>query len=940
MKGFKLIKILLLLTVMVCGAMFAVSCSKEPNVIYVTPPVQLDDYVEPQVTFNKYGDITVDGIATEEEWGDSQKLYMTELVGGIEHKIEASSYFSDQGLVMYFMVTGAPVYYNEIKHPNQNSGIELFVAPSDAVSIKDVGWQIGLDAAGNYLATKNLKKGGSLAYAYLLFNTYIDLQTQVDGEINDPTSNGYVIEVMFPWSNLGYDTAPESVKVDMAVIFRSEVFGDRSAWYSLSKAVNPAYDFNIPTSWFRFTKDGYFDESATAPLTINDGLGVENCSVTIDGNYKNGITVNVVPEKGYRVSLLKINDKVYDTLTVNLPALKDWKADVVVQVEPFTGYEYTVSVLKGYTYGGKYPATSTAVTFVSSDNVLYPTETDENGLLTITLPDGDYVVKSQNYDNVSVTLTNDKFDDYQIILLRKVFADTDGYDVVDDATCVNGASFKFEDKTANFTSFWENNVRISLGEVDFSNTVILNYKVTFRLRAKMYSSIMFKDVNGVWCRNAFLNFGSWDSNDDVAVKSYKGETLYVFNKNNATLTTSNGNSYLTIEIYTVINGNKLEAFTLSNGKLISIGTFTESDSFSSAYIGTTDNLGRVEYTNFKILDGQDAQNNLTSTLSVNADDLVVVDAPSKLYFGQKATVTIAPKDPNDGVVLINAKVNGKAVELTNNDDGTKTFTISHLDTANGNYAIEVSASKIYPVNTKFAVTGVDVSGKTHLVSNLTIKLEGVLNTEVNIDEDGKFSALLPVGSYVVIADGYEKTSIMVVDGVENYSIKLAKTFFVQNKDFTTGYDQEKGYYFTSSVANKTLDVTNVTITQPIKISFTYTGTIGAGHRQWVEIVATATNGDKMSAQFLTWDSNFVLKEPKYKATKYIYQVAGGYVKDFYVILQNGYFSIYYGNGEHVFTIDKTWNGLSSLNDVSSIAFYYGNETHSDWSVTNVKVEAI
>ena len=531
MKGFKLIKILLLLVTVVCSAVFALSCTqKEPNVIYVTPPVEIDDYVEPQVSYNKYGNITIDGNPTEEEWSNQQKLSLVEYVGGIEHTIEASAYFAEEGLVVYCTITGAPVFYNQCQHPNQNSGIELYVAPHDAVSVKDCGWQIGLDAAGNYLATKYLKKGGSLDYQYLLFNTFVDFKATVDGELNNTTSNGYAMEIMFPWSNLNFDSAPESIKIDFAVIFRSEVAGSRNAWYSLSNANNPAYGFQVPTSWFRFTKDGYFDESAPAPLTVNNGNGVENCSVNIVGNYRNGITVNVEPDKGYRVSTLKINGINYDTLTVNLPAQKDWKADVEVCVEQFTGNEYTFNVLSGFAYGGKAPAKNTSITFVSSDNVLYPTNTDANGTLKITLPSGDYEVKSQNFENVSIKLTDDKLDGYEIVLLRKVFKDVVGGEVIDDATCVNGSTFKFEDATANFTSFWENNVRVSLGDIDYSSTVIYDYKVTFRLRAKMYSSIMFMDENGAWCRNAFLNFGSWDSNDDVAVKSYKGATLYVFNK--------------------------------------------------------------------------------------------------------------------------------------------------------------------------------------------------------------------------------------------------------------------------------------------------------------------------------------------------------------------------------------------------------------------------
>ena len=938
MKVLKYLKVLLLIIVISTGALFAISCqTPEPEVIYETPSVTLDDYVPPTKEYNTYDGITIDGLV-DDAWEDKQKLCLTENVGGVPHEIEISSHFAQEGLVMYFKVLGAPVFYNPVNHPNQNSGVEVYIAPSDAASIKDVGWQVGIDSTGSYLSTRSLKKGGTLGYQYLLFNTYIDIATNIDGELNTYQSNGYFIEMMFPWEHLTGGVIPDSLKIDTAIIFKSEIAGLRNSWYSLSKAVNPAYDFNVPTSWFRFTSDGYFDESAPAPYTINNGLGVQNCTVNVSGNYKTGISVNVIPDAGYSVSSLEINGISYDTLSVTLPIGADYKADIGVVVEPFTGYDYDILVSKGYAYGVKSPAKNTSVTFISTEGVMYPTVVDNSGVINIKLPAGDYVIKAQNFDPVTISLLEDKFDGYQVTLLKKVFNETHGYQAKDDETCLNGASFKFEDVNAKFTSAWEDNIRMTISDVDYSDIVLFNYKMTFKLKDRMYSSIMFKDVNNGWCRKAFFNLGSWFNSTDVSVKTYNGTLLHVFNKSNATETKIVDDTYLTIDLHMVINKNVVELFSVKDGKLISLGSFTENANIAKAYIGTTDNEGSVEYSEFKIYEGDEAKAYLSAPVNVSKNDLVEVSAPTSMCFGQRATVVVTPDVVQDGVVAVNVTVNGKKIELTTNEDGTKTFAIEHLDSSIDSYDIVIDAQTVYPVDTRFAVTGVDIGGNTFTVSNQNVLLEGQLLIDATIDEDGSLEVSLPVGSYLLYVDGYEVTTILVINNVTEYSIKLAKKFFVDNESFTTGYDQEKGYNFTSSVNNKYLDVTGVTIAQPLKISFTYSGTIGAGHRQWVEVVASSSNGNKLSAQFLTWDSNFLIKEPKSRTQTTIYSVAGAYVKDFYILLHDGYFEIYYADGTYLFKIDQSWNTQTALTDVVDLQFYYGCETHSDWSMYNIKIE--
>ena len=287
--------------------------------------VKLDNYtfsdVKPLETFEG---VTLDGIITEEEWGSQNVLKLSASVGGVQHDVEASVKIGENGLLTYWKVFGAPVYFNPSRNITSNSGIELFIADGKATSTLNNAWQIELYPNGKY-GTHLYIKPGSASAGYKQANKKIYVNGMVDGAINTPNSNGYIVEAYMPWSALGIDEAPESIRMDGAIMYCTTYNGERQSWYSLSQNLRESYGWTSPQTWYLFDKDGWYDdvnfEGQDWRVTKYDS------NVTVDDDGK----VTIVDEdqpwnipgtvKVYRVE--KFVGEVYQQVKVYSPGLQN-----------------------------------------------------------------------------------------------------------------------------------------------------------------------------------------------------------------------------------------------------------------------------------------------------------------------------------------------------------------------------------------------------------------------------------------------------------------------------------------------------------------------------------------------------------------------------------------------------------------------------------------
>ena len=174
MKILNKIKIALFVLLSLSVMFFAFGCEKQldPETIYDTPSVDLDDY-EYQPTFNTYGEVVLDGKLDDSVWQNQSKLTEKVMAGGIEHDIEISTYFAEEGLVAYYKLIGSPVYFNPYRDSGNNSGLELYFANDTITHIEQGSWEVSLDSGLVYNSKKYFRTA-SIGYGYQNFYAYID----------------------------------------------------------------------------------------------------------------------------------------------------------------------------------------------------------------------------------------------------------------------------------------------------------------------------------------------------------------------------------------------------------------------------------------------------------------------------------------------------------------------------------------------------------------------------------------------------------------------------------------------------------------------------------------------------------------------------------------------------------------------------------------------
>jgi hypothetical protein len=99
-----------------------------------------------------YGDISLDGDLSD--WDNIDKLSISLPIGGVNHDIETASYYAEEGLVLYYKVMGAPVYYNPGRGASHNTGVELFIAPDNTSELLGGAFEMELSPTGNVTVKK------------------------------------------------------------------------------------------------------------------------------------------------------------------------------------------------------------------------------------------------------------------------------------------------------------------------------------------------------------------------------------------------------------------------------------------------------------------------------------------------------------------------------------------------------------------------------------------------------------------------------------------------------------------------------------------------------------------------------------------------------------------------------------------------------------------
>ena len=318
MKRTKNLALKCMILLLVLSVMVLAGCSKTPsadigdaaeisaegNYTFENPK---EVQAEPDAGFE------IDGILDEEAYKGNNWLYLNNDDGGNNVNIAMTSYYGQKGMYFVYDVTeSVPIYVNPDRASYMNSCIEMYLALSDATSVKD-SYIFEIDLMPN--GDMNFKKSNG-KYGYEDVTTTKDKMavlgaTTKGGAVNTEECYGYCLELFIPWDYmkwLGMDV--DAIKGDFVYINPAHITSNNlngtdtnldRYWYHYAQQ-NGA-DFTDVAQYFRFDEDGV---QGAVPVVLEQG---ENCTISGNPSVIPGVktVVTVKPETGYALTSILVN---------------------------------------------------------------------------------------------------------------------------------------------------------------------------------------------------------------------------------------------------------------------------------------------------------------------------------------------------------------------------------------------------------------------------------------------------------------------------------------------------------------------------------------------------------------------------------------------------------------------------------------------------------
>lgn len=260
-------------------------------------PEFTDNYISSKPTYtSRDPKVTFDGTLDDEAWEGKQWLDVT-METEKSVRVKMTSYFGEDGLYLAFDVDDAGVYYNVLRGPHFNSGIQLYLAAEEGADTMDRAYQIELMPKGK--AQVQVYENGN----YKETRRPVYCAGNFKGELNSPQCRGYTMEAFFSYSML--DDAAEAMYANPAIIrtFSSEFDDYERTWYWFGGEINGASWTNA-TTWWYFNKDGLVGYDVS--LTGDENGKLEGKDFVPFGE---DYTCEIVPNEGYYAGTLTVNGK-------------------------------------------------------------------------------------------------------------------------------------------------------------------------------------------------------------------------------------------------------------------------------------------------------------------------------------------------------------------------------------------------------------------------------------------------------------------------------------------------------------------------------------------------------------------------------------------------------------------------------------------------------
>ncbi|MBO5285913.1 MAG: hypothetical protein J6B16_03340 [Clostridia bacterium] len=937
----KLFKVLLLALLVVVSAIGVMACNNKNNdggggggtPPTPTTPIYPDQYHDESrdPDFNVYNGITLDGVMSDGEW-DNYNVYETEIsLGGVDHDVIWCSTFSNEGAVFAIQVEGTPVYYNINRSMTENSGIEIYVAPGGTTDVMGKAWQMEIMPNGIYQTHLWHSFGGHNGYRTA--NAYLEVEGTVLGApLNDPNSTGYVIEWMIPWSVFGYNSnqKPSHINMDVAFLYCSTFNGPRDAWVSMRQTKeNKIYSWTNPSSWYTLTEFGFYNEDGDILSVINDGEEVVNGTVEVSGTFKEGGAVVITPDDGYVLKSLVINGKKVNSLYYSMAPASERVLYIDVEFKPAIGNPVDFNVVGGYVYTEKVNlGKNISFALTNEAGEVFVGLTDDDGVATVYVPDGEYAYSMDGYTGGTVTVNSADNVAYDLTFTKiGISADgkgatISGLDSTDGVTIIGTPS-----STLRMLNGFGSN-----SSVDFNGKVVVEYDYEVELGQKTCTFLRWLTTADTFYNNQV----AWVGANYIDLK--QKETI-------VTRVPGDPDGIARVHIVYVIEDNTATCFLKTTDGYELLFTNVAAGKITGYYLESVENETYYAYKNFKVYDGVFANQIAKAPLTVSStgESSVEFNKP-QASLGDLITVTVTPNEATEGKnVVTSVKINNEDVDYVVNADGTIVAEFRH----NGNipaYDVAVTTANVNPVEVDLSIKITDIKDNLFALANKDFKVSGVLTAFGTTDADGNATLELVDGSYIIEVDGYLKSTFVVADGaLTTDNILIAENIFIETDKFDYGFNTAEGYWFTSYQSVNKLYFIDDRIAEGDVISFTYTGKVKQGANHYPEIQVFDNNGNSICLQLSQWNGTLNLKDV---AAKTVYAIANdveSYTANLCLVLTNGVIEVYFADGTYITAIkgvrSSSGNDGASFGDFASFHWHFetDNPAPGNWKISNFKV---
>lgn len=224
--------------------------------------------------------------------------------------VRATSYAGAKGIFFIFDVDDYAVNVNPLRASWENSGVTIYVAKSDVVTLNDDVWEIEL-CPDNSINAKSYMGG----YYYTTIQPdgfenkpFVRTVTK-GGPINTDDCRGYVMESYFTYEYLfGSEEKPENgYKINYSLQRNSNTDKNhnRDSYYNFGENLLGAYNWNVPSTWWSFNDNGIDSVLIASSVTGSGKIEIADKFVSRYGT----TSANIIPDDGHRIKCVKFGDE-------------------------------------------------------------------------------------------------------------------------------------------------------------------------------------------------------------------------------------------------------------------------------------------------------------------------------------------------------------------------------------------------------------------------------------------------------------------------------------------------------------------------------------------------------------------------------------------------------------------------------------------------------